>query len=396
MRRGDAILDLRSMVTSGELFRSPADGHRIEAFIPPMGSQNHAANMVELPDGDLLCVWFAGLMEGHVDINIALSRLPAGQTRWSKPVWVAEDAARSLQNPVIFCAPDGRIWLLYTAQETRGGTRDEWHAREERGAFGMQWTAAVRCRTSEDNGHTWGPVQTSSAKRGSFCRQPMTVLSNGAWLFPMYYCPHDPEGAQGAAHANDHSVVRISQDRGVTWSEHPIPKSRGRVHASILELEPGRLIAFLRSRAADRIYVSRSSDYGHTWDVPEPTSLPNNNASIQALKLSSESIAIVFNSFSANDDPDRTVWPPERYPLTVAISEDEGETWPHRRHIDTGDDFCGEANVHLNRRCAYPCIIQTRDRMIHVAYSYRDRQCIKYVRFTEDWIRDRRDAVYSW
>jgi hypothetical protein len=30
-------------------------------------------------------------------------------------------------------------------------------------------------------------------------------------------------------------------------------------------------------------------------------------------------------------------------------------------------------------------------RQSHAAYSYRRRQCIKYVRFTEDWIREQLD-----
>jgi len=60
------------------------------------------------------------------------------------------------------------------------------------------------------------------------------------------------------------------------------------------------------------------------------------------------------------------------------------------RHLDTGDDFCGERNEQLNRRLSYPCLIQTRDGALHAAYSYRDRQCIRYVRITEGWIRDQR------
>jgi predicted neuraminidase len=389
----DKILDLRSMVLDGRLFRSPADGHRVEAYIPPMGPENHASNMVELPSGDLLCVWFAGTSEGISDVNIAMSRLPASEAQWSQPVWVSEDSTRSEQNPLLFSAPDGKLWLFYTAQETRGCSKEEWQRRvaagEAQGGYTMQWTAVIHCRISEDDGHTWGQVQTFSEEPGSFCRQPMVVLSNGDWLFPMYY------SLKAAGHGDDHTVMRISEDQGETWQEYPVPQSRGRVHASVVELSSGRLIAFFRSRAADRIYVSRSADYGRTWTVPERTALPNNNASIQALKLTSGNIALIFNRFSANDDPDKTVWPRQRYPVTVAISEDGGETWPYMRHVDTGDNFCGEENVHLNRRCAYPCLLQTRDGAMHIGYSYRNRQCIQYVRITEDWIRDQHDLLFA-
>jgi predicted neuraminidase len=95
------------------------------------------------------------------------------------------------------------------------------------------------------------------------------------------------------------------------------------------------------------------------------------------------------------NDPDAILWPRVRYPLTVALSEDQGLTWPYRRHVDPGDGFCGEANEQLNRRCAYPAILQTADGAIHIAYSYRDRQCCKYVRVDEAWIRTGLGTVYG-
>jgi predicted neuraminidase len=320
--------------------------------------------------------------------------LPAGSAQWTKPTWVSEDETRSEQNPVLFLTPDAEeLWLLYTAQETRGCTREEWRRRvaagEAEGGYTMQWTAEIRRRVSVDNGHNWGPVEVFSEKPSSFCRQPMLVMSNGDWLFPMYY------SLKAAGHGDDYTVMRISTDEGQIWEEYPVPDSRGRVHASVVEREDGGLVAFFRSRAADRIYISHSEDYGRTWTPPQRTVLPNNNASIQVLKLTSGNLALIFNrASSGNDDPHATVWPRERYPVTVALSEDGGGTWPYQRHVDTGDDFAGEASEHLNRRCAYPCIIQTRDGMIHIGYSYRGRQCIKYVRISEEWIRGQLDSLY--
>lgn len=159
------ILDLRAQVMAGQLFRSPADSNRVEAFILPMGAENHASNMVELPNGDLLCAWFAGSAEGRSDIKIALARLSAGEARWTTPVWVSGDPERSEQNPALFCAPEGKLWLFYTAQLTRGCTREEWARRvaagEASGGFTMQHTAIIRRRISEDDGQSWGRSRPS-------------------------------------------------------------------------------------------------------------------------------------------------------------------------------------------------------------------------------------------
>ena len=177
------ILNLSDRFDAGVLFRLPDDKLRVEAFIPPLGRQSHAANLVELDNGDLLCAWFAGSKEGAGDICIALSRLPHGAARWMEPVWVTEDATRSEQNPVLFSAPDGALWLLYSSQETRGCTWEEWRRRvaagEAEGAFTTRGTSVIRRRLSSDGGHTWGPVETLVSNPGSFSRNSIVVLNNG-------------------------------------------------------------------------------------------------------------------------------------------------------------------------------------------------------------------------
>ena len=383
---GAAVLDLQAQVRGGELFLPPDDKGRVDAFIPSLGDEDHAPNLTLLPSGDLLCVWFAGSAEGYGDIRIGLSRLPAGAAAWETPRFVTTSLDRSEQNPSLFLTPAGELWLLYTSQETRGMTREQWDAGGFEGLFPMQWTSQIRRRISLDEGRTWGEEAVFVDTPGSFCRHPPKVLADGTWLFPMYYSLE-----AGGRHGDDHSVVRASRD-GETWEEHPVPQSRGRVHPSLVETDDGFAL-FFRSRAADRIYVSRSPD-GVTWSAAERTELPNNNASIQAATLPSGAIAIVFNHFSANDDPDTPTWPKRRYPLTIALSEDGGKTWPYMRHVDPGDGFFGDANEPGNRVCAYPTVVAGDDGAIHVAYSYRGRQCIKYVRVTEAWIRSEVDWVY--
>ena len=78
-----------------------------------------------------------------------------------------------------------------------------------------------------------------------------------------------------------------------------MPDSNGRVHANVVEMEPGHLVAFMRSRFADFVYSSESFDFGDSWSVPEATVLPNNNASVSAIKLATGEIALAYNVNSA-------------------------------------------------------------------------------------------------
>jgi predicted neuraminidase len=380
------IVDLSQVIGKGRLFRHH-EMDQVQAYIPTSCRSNHASSLVELDNGDLLCAWFAGSNEGTSDIKIYVSQLKHGHSVWSEPVRLSEDFTRSEQNPVLFQAPNGQLWAIYTAQQTRGCSLEEWKRRlatgGAKGPFILQDTSEIRYRISNDRGATWSPIRTLFGKPGSFCRHSIVVLSNGDWLFSMWYSSL----ADGTHYGGDYTVMQISRDQGTTWKEYPVPESRGRVHASVIELENGKLVAFFRSRSADRIYISRSEDYGRTWTAPQRTVLPNNNASIRAIKLQSGTIALIFNPVSVNEDPSLTVWPYDRCPVTIALSEDGGVNWPYMRHIETGESFCGERNRGANKRYEYPYIIQAKDGLLHVTYSHASRKCIKYSRISEDWIR---------
>lgn len=117
------------------------------------------------------------------------------------------------------------------------------------------------------------------------------------------------------------------------------------------------------------------------------TPLRNNNASISAIKLQSGALAIIYNDVSFNEDGSRTVWPDQRCPVAMAISEDGGKTWPWRRIVEHGEGFIGPWNDVNNRRYEYPVMMQSKDGKIHAAYAWGRRVRIKYVCVDEAWIR---------
>lgn len=48
----------------GQLNEAADDPQRLTAMLPSPCPQNHAANLLPLPNGDLMCVWFGGTQEG--------------------------------------------------------------------------------------------------------------------------------------------------------------------------------------------------------------------------------------------------------------------------------------------------------------------------------------------
>ncbi|CAJ0791056.1 hypothetical protein LMG19083_02094 [Ralstonia psammae] len=370
------------------------DAERREAFLPTPCVQNHAANLHALPNGDLLCVWFGGTQEGIPDVSIYLSRLAAGTTEWQPATKLSEDPTRSEQNPVLFSTPTGELWLIYTAQLS-----------------GHQNTAIVRRRISTDGGQSWGPIETLFDQAGTFVRQPIVVLPDGAWACPVFLCRTQP-GERWVGN-DDISAVMVSEDQGSTWNRYDVPNSIGCVHMNMQTLADGSLLALYRSRWADHIYASRSQD-GRTWSAPQPTTLPNNNSSIQFVALRNGHLALVYNESDASHSTGRRTslyddiedaedhgelrdqqasprgtafWGAPRAPLSLAISEDGGHTW-RRRNIEIGDGYCMTNNSadQRNREYSYPSIVQGNDGALHIAFTYF-RQRIKYVTVDETWVR---------
>ncbi|WP_455812631.1 sialidase family protein [Pseudomonas graminis] len=376
------------------------DGEQQQAMLPSSCPQNHAANLLPLPDGDVLCVWFGGTQEGIADISVWCSRLVKGSARWSDAVKLSDDPTRSEQNPVLFLDPDNVLWLLYTAQKS-----------------GNQDTAIVRYRQSTDFGQSWGPIATLLDQPGTFIRQPVVVLANGDWLLPVFYCRTQP-GEKWVGN-NDDSAVKISRDKGKSWHDVAVPDSTGCVHMNITLLKDDSLLALYRSRWADHIYQSRSHDGGQSWSAPQATELPNNNSSIQVTTLANGDLALVYNAMSAEGASERRTslydeiedeeddvavaaepvihsgktafWGAPRAPMTLAISRDGGKSWPFRRNLDEGDGYCMTNNSQekLNREFSYPSIKQGLNGELHIAYTYF-RQAIKYVRVEEEWVTGER------
>lgn len=362
------------MERNGQLYYN-ARRDLVEAIIPNTPYATcHAADLQEMPDGTILCCWFAGSREGNADISIVLSRLPAGEDRFTEPVKISDDITRSEQNPSLFMPDDQTLWVMYTAQTAR--------TKELPPHCNLQYTAEIRRRVSLDEGRSFHDTQVMFKDPGSFCRQKIQKLSTGRWLFATWQCFDDD-----TRNGSDITLVRRSDDEGRTWKTTEVPDSRGCVHCNLIDRGNGRILAFFRSRGADHIYLSVSEDGGESFSKPVATELPNNNASISVISLQSGAIAVAYNGCRFADDREMSRWPRQRSPLVLAITDDEGKSFPYRRILDMSDGYCGVKNSGGNSRCEYPVIMQSRDGKIHVAYTWDGRANIRYERVDESWIR---------
>lgn len=369
---------------------------RQEALLPSPMIQNHAAYLHLLHDGALLCAWFGGTLEGKSDISIFASVLPKGASCWGPPQRLSFDPAHSEQNPVLFTAPDGKLWLFHTSQPS--GNQDE-----------------CRIRMAEIHHDVAQPLTLTAGKggyldlpRGCFVRAPVTVRDDGAWLLPIFRCIQRPGQKWNGSH--DTAAVGISLDEGRTWRLEDLDQSIGCVHMSPVRLGEDRLAAFFRRRQADWVFRTQSMDGGRSWSVPQATDVPNNNSSIAAIRLADGRVAMICNPVSAAQSTDRRaslydelgeddhrpdadpaggctpIWGVPRAPVCLCLSDDGGETFPVRLVVEDGPGTClsNDSTDGRNKEMSYPWLLAEPDGTMHLAYTYH-RRAIKYVRLASGW-----------
>ena len=293
--------------------------------------QCHASTLVVLEGGRILAAWFGGTREGHADVAVWGARREGG--RWSPPRRLAKVRGSAHWNPVLFHAPDGLLHLFFKV----GDRIPDWE----------MWRTV-----SADAGETWTEPRELTCSNGARCLGPdknkPIVLSDDTCLAPASIERHDGSW--------DVFVTR-SGDGGRTWEAMalvPLDRSRitgrGVIQPTLWESEPGCVHMLMRS-SCGRICRSDSEDGGRTWSPVRKTQLPGNNSGIDLARLRDGTLALAFNPVSGD-------WAP-RTPLSLALSTDDGRTWPRRVDVETG---AGEYS--------YPAIVPTGEG-IALTYTWR-------------------------
>jgi alpha-L-rhamnosidase len=210
--------------------------------------------------------------------------------------------------------------------------------------------------TSADDGRTWSePQRLPEGILGPIKNKPVQ-LANGDIL-----CPSSTEGEGGwRVH------FERTGDLGRTWQTiAPVNdgKEIGAIQPSLLFYPGGKMQAIGRTRQG-KLFQIWSDDTGLTWGRMTLTSLPNPDSGTDAVTLSDGRQLLVYNHNTKDQTGNKG-----RSPLNVAVSED-GETW--RAALVLEDDPTAPSGF------AYPAVIQTRDGLVHITYTWK-RARIKHV-----------------
>ena len=272
------------------------------------------------------------------------------------------------------------VWLFHTSQP--GGRQDE---------------CQIMARQSHDGGNSFGAARRIGDFTGIFVRQPVQITPTGRWLLPGFHCIA-PQGDRWTG-GLDLAVALYSDDRGESWTAEPVPDSLGAVHMNPVPALNGAAPAFYRDRFSAHVQRSLSLDGGDTWGAPTPTNMPNNNSSVQAIRLADGRIAMVLNPVNATMSDQRraslydeietdavagtggAIWGVPRAPMALALSDDNGASFRIVAVLDDGSGACLSNNSveGLNKELSYPSILQDPSGDPHIAYTYH-RRAIKYLR----------------
>jgi predicted neuraminidase len=326
---------------SGEAVSAQSDWKKLKeemVFQNPPFNNCHASTLVETKTGELLLSCFGGSQEGKKDVSIWLCTLNDDAKHTPRIVadGIVSDTLRyPTWNPVLFQESKGKLFLFYKV----GPNPREW--------WGMY-------KTSDDAGKTWSPpVKLPKGILGPIKNKPVQ-LAEGVILSPSSV---EEENGRWKGH------IEKSTDGGMTWSLIQLDTNKrfDIIQPSILEYSKKRLQVLCRSKQG-KVVQAWSYDQGNTWTKLSATQLLNPNSGTDAVTLKSGKQLIVYNPDVPGKD-----WFQGRGKLRVACSKD-GKNWKDIAVLENG----------TKEEFSYPAIIQTKDGLIHISYTF-DRKNIKHI-----------------
>lgn len=264
----------------------------------------HSSSLVEISPGVLCVAWKGGPGKGKSNIDmkqnvgIWLSFYKDGQ--WNPPKEIVQSPHSICWNPILHKGINGELALFYRL------------GKDPRHTISM-------FKRSFDKGQSWSIEEILPAGIIGPTKSKPLIDKEGNLICGSSVEAGAPED-QFKATACWIEILSNQQ-----WSKYgplEIPGKRfGCIEPTLFFTGDGVLKMLCRDRSnkicsEGWIWIAESKDMGRTWSELIKTNLPNPDSGIEALALPNENILLIFNNSHTH-----------RYPLSVALSKDNGLSW---------------------------------------------------------------------
>ena len=320
--------------------------------LPTPTPSAHASSIAVMADGSLRIAWFGGAKEGASDVGTWIAEVPSGANAaaWHWQVLTPKSLAaltgrviRTLGNPVLWRAPDGRLHL-YVVSVSYGG-----------------WSgSAINSLTLDKTGRT-----VTSARRlilsplfnfSTLVRAQPVPMADGSVGLPAY---HEFITKSG--------LWVVLGESGDVRRATPLPRRDGWLQPAVAPVSGEDATALLR--CADpgiaKIGIAVTHNAGDSWQSTGELAIPNPDSGIALVRLRDQSLLLAANPLASG-----------RSTLQLFRSTDDGHTWAASRVV--------ESSARLSDEFSYPCLAEGLDGTIHLSYT-RLRKGIRLLSFGPDW-----------
>jgi predicted neuraminidase len=319
----------------------------------------HSSCLIEAAPGSMLAVWKGGPGNGlsncdiKQDVGIWSSRFENGE--WSLPQQIVFSPDSVCWTPVLTKQPNGELLLFY------------------RIGYDPRHTVSF-VKRSNDSGMSWSDAEILPAGIiGPTKAKP--IFDDEANMI----CGSSVEvGSPEDDYKATACWIEILSNSG-KWSKYgpiEIPETKfGCIEPALFWGNDGVLKLVCRDRSTrigleGWIWTAESFDKGKSWTELTPTLLPNPDSGIETLTLSDGKTILIYNNSHTR-----------RYPLTVALTENSGNTWVPLFDLEQeSGEFPSAAldsNGSIHIIYAYKPINKTQRRIKHVLIDQKALDLIK-------------------
>lgn len=307
----------------------------------------HTPSIIEISPGKLCAVWKGGPGKGKSNVeikeNIGVWISFFKDNEWSPAEEIVSAPKSVCWNPVLVKQPNGTLILFYRV-----------------GSIPRQSISLFK--TSEDGGISWSREEILPAGIVGPTKAKPLFGAKGEMICGSSVSVGDP-GEEFKATACWIEV--FVNDRWSKYGPIEIPGRKfGCIEPVLFWGADDNLKMVCRDRSSKIglegwIWIAESKDQGKTWSEFKKTNLPNPDSGVEVVAFDPIHILMIYNHSQTN-----------RYPLSLALSQDSGNSWQPLFNIE---DESGE----------FPSATLDSKGYVHIVYAWcppgKSQRQIKHV-----------------